>query len=694
MLILTLLNACKDDEKVEPALEDPNFDEFSIVQSITLENQEVPAFSSVIVTFNYPIGKETTLIEESVKYRPKFDSFIASGLSLSNALFTWNADSTQLTIEPELIWPVDTEIAFTVSANWERFTEEGWLEKSEDVVVSSFSIGTVPEIIGSVSIAEDDYLNIFENIQFNTQVSLDTKISNFSPFIEEVTILYKNNTIPSSLKTIQDTNLVEIIPESFFPETDRNEDMTLLIKADWKKKVNDEWVGIAETEETEINFGTRFDDIEIDFLPKKNEGSVSVYFNPSLSFNYQMGEPLELNDRVRPNYTVVRIEDNMAQELNADIVWSADKTSVRFSMVDLLPESLQIKLLVNVHWEKFVDQAWQSLGSDYETQYESTFYTNSITNSELIAISEFDYSYPYPFQINFLKGESGQGYIKLASIESDVENLTINTSSTDLFTVFRDNTSSYYKEVPLTYNQEEKQFDFEIPSDLPNDKMLLADLFGHDGTKPVSLTKIFFGTSFHNTLQEKINAMTILSGARRPLRAGVHELLKSYIEGEVFDEAEVNDLISLEAILEANDYFNNDIYPLIYDGIESGELSLTWRDGSQYGIVPKTAVYIRQYPSDKEASYIDFQNSIRPYITNIGAFIYNQVDIYEKDYQDLREQVSNISNSQRSGWMNLIMSSSFPSIKKGNYDFIIRYTLPGTGEITSEVQMSVSNPVD
>ena len=275
------------------------------------------------------------------------------------------------------------------------------------------------------------------------------------------------------------------------------------------------------------------------------------------------------------------------------------------------------------------------------------------------------------------------------------ENLIKNTPAIDLLAAFSNHANTYYREVALSYNTTEKQFSFNIPDDLLNSKVFRLALFGHDGMKPVLLTKIYFSTSAHNTLQEKVNALTILSGWRRPIRGGVHELGQSYLEGESLDKAEIeNGLVAVEAVLDNNDYYNNEIYPLIYDGIERGELSLTWRDGTTYGVIPKKAMYIRQYPSDKEISFTDFVNGNQPYIMDIGAVIYNLTDVYERDYRDLRDQINNISSLERTEWMNNLMDSAFPTIQKGDYDYVMRYILPGKNVVTSQIAMSVNNPVD
>ena len=696
--ILFVLAACNQNEEEDPTpIADPKFVDFEIVKSVAWESEENTVFSKLVIDFNYPLESEVALGEENVKYRAVFEEISSRISGLPELNYAWSEDLTQLMIEPELNWPPDTDITFDIAAHWERFVEGEWQSRYQETFHASISVGSVPAILGEISIEEGARTSVFTRPRFSTQIDLNTKIGDFSPFVESAHLLNGNDTLPSTLEVVDHSGVFEIVPDAFLPEST---DLKITIEANWKKNVDDRWVTITSStaplvESKEIAFESILEDITVDFFPRDKEQKVSVFYNPWVEFNYDLGVPLAVNPNVRPNYTLVKLEDGSGLELPANLAWDEKTRSMQLKMLDHLPENNMIQLIVDVRWEQLVGQTWETLGADYETKHEATFNTSALAESELVDVSKYAYSYPVPYQVNFLKGETGQGYIKLNEIDQATEDLIKNTPVIDLLAAFSNNANTYSREVALTYSAVEKQFTFGIPDDLLNSKVFRLELFGHDGVKSILLTRIYFATSAHNTLQEKVNALSIISGWRRSLRGGVHELGQTYLEGEVMDKAEIeNGLISVEAVLDNNDYYHHQVYPLIYDGIERGELNLTWRNGSKYGIIPKNAMYIRQYPSDKEINYWDFINGNRPYITDLGAVIYNLVDIYERDYMDLKDQISSIPASERTEWMNNLMGSAFPTIQKGDYDYVMRYILPGTHVITSEIAMSVNNPLD
>ncbi|MEQ9441567.1 MAG: hypothetical protein RIG62_21165 [Cyclobacteriaceae bacterium] len=698
--------ACQPEEEELPLptpAQDPNFIDFEIVQSISLEDEEHAALSRIIVKFNYPMESEVAIGVDSVKYRAVFEGLTSPKVDFSDATYTWNEDLTELLVEPKLNLPPDAELYLTVMSGWERFMDGEWAPRFSTSFFQALEIDPLPAILDAISITEEEAVNIFTIPEFSTHLPEDTEINGFKPFIKKVSLLHNQDTLASTYQPKEEGGY-KIIPASFLPY-DYNKNLKIEIIAQWKKEIDGVWQAAEkfdkpQTETLEVEFETSFKDISVDFIPRGDQALVSVYYNPSVAFNYEMGKPLLTNLNVRPNYTRVRLEDSNALSLAESLSWNENYTSVKFQKQDNLPESEAIKFVVNVQWEQWVDDEWISLGPDYETLHEETFNTNSTEASELIDVSKYAYSYPLAYQVNFLKGETNQGYIKLQQIDSETEALIDNTSAAELFAVFSNNKQTYNREVPLTYNAGEKMFGFSIPDDLLNNDVFTLELYGHDGTKAVLLSKLYFASSAHDTFLEKVNAHDLISGFRRPLREGVHELGQTYLEGdpragELFDKAEIEQgLVIPEAVLSDDRYFHDEIHPLIYDGIERGELSLTWRDGFQYGIIPEKAVYIRQYPSDQEISYSDFIQSKRPYITNAGAFIYNLTDIYEKDYADIRSQISAIPEAERSEWMNTVMSTSFPSIPAGDYAYVLKYTLPGTRTVTSEVSMKVNNPVE
>ncbi len=685
---------CSNDDNLSE-ITDPDFDDFQIVKSLSLQNEEYSVFSGLILSFNYPIEKEISIGKNNVKYRAVFDRIESQDINFTKATFEWNNDQTEVLITPEFNLAPNTTIYFNAVVHWERLIEREWKKVStNEVFIEKLSVEHLPLIIEKGNISENSTVSIFTIPTFSTKISLDTEIHGFKPFIDNAEILVDNEVFPVTFKIKDDRKTIEVIPEEAFL-TESNQ-LQIKIKTSWKKEINGELYHVTDYSNkltTKINFKSRFYDINTNFSPRNSDNKVSIYHTPRIEFDYGMNQSLTINSKIRPAYTLLQLKDSNSNVLSTNLVWDQDNKTVEFNTADNLPENETLTIIANLQWEIFEENEWKPLEPNYTKSHTITFHTNTALESELIDISKFIHSYPIPYQINFLKSETNQGYIFLDNLSQDVNELLQNFDSSNATVIFS-NKSGYNISVPVLYTESDKNFTFSIPDALPNDSIITMELQLFDGHKDIVLTRFFFGTSHYNTLSEKIGSLTRISGWSRPLRDRVHELGQTYIEAkEVFDKVEIQELITIEAVLENDPYYNDIIYPLIYDGLKRGELNLSWRGNSIYDIIPINAMNIRQYPNDKELEYIDYLADRRPYIIDIGAFIYNLPDIYEKDFTDLKNQIKNIAVSQRSDWMNTLLNSQFPPIPKGDYDFVIKYTLPGTNQITSEVSLFVQKPL-
>ena len=156
-LACLILFACNKEEEEPPApmpAEDPNFNEFAIVKSVSLENEAHPAFSRLVVDFSYPLGSEVTIGVDSVKYRAKFEAFSSQEADFSEATYRWNDDSTQLIVEPRLSLPPDVTMTLRVESSWERLIGSEWIARYGNTFPQAIAIDPLPSILGQLSITE------------------------------------------------------------------------------------------------------------------------------------------------------------------------------------------------------------------------------------------------------------------------------------------------------------------------------------------------------------------------------------------------------------------------------------------------------------------------------------------------------------------------------------------------------------
>lgn len=695
-LSILVLISCNQEEEPEPFVNDPNFDDFAIVESIQLTNEENPIFSNLEIKFNYRFNSEVSLANTDIRYRPRFTSITSPNLDLSEEVaFVWSADSTSVTIVPETTLPPSRVIQIRVNTLWERFIDNTWQERGNIAATATFEINEFPEIFDTFSIGEGEVVGVFDRFQFNTKVPLNDPIDQFRPVVEQVSLIFDDETLESAIEPVDDQNQVfEVRPASFLPVAPMDERFQILVKANWQKRIGEEWVNVNETDD-EVAFNTNFVEVVPTLFPAANSTAVSVFENPGVSFDMPIGEPLETNETIRPNLKSISLKDGNGTLINGEIE-KLENGDIRYLLANQLPEMQAFTFSVELQWEQLVDGEWMSVDEQFESEFSSSFTTTTVEESQVLDDFLIAYQYPIANQVNFLKQESPTGYVKLKSNDADLENLLAQTQPEGLLAIFRTHADEYRSEQSLIYNQGEAEFSFDIPADLPNDKVLTLELFADN----VLISKLFFGTSIHDTFEDRLTSLSLRETAVRfPVRNWVDLLLVNFGGQSVdnlLDKAEYDLMVSVELDLEGEDYFENFIFPLIYDGIERNELSLSRDVGPSYRKKIVESVRIRQ--SDYlEVNAENFVNGTRLLETTDftgGGEINNFATFtYDEDYFDVRDQINRMNADDRTDWMNQFLETRRSRVAKGTYKLRLRYTLPGESQPSSEVIVTYENPI-
>jgi hypothetical protein len=211
----------------------------------------------------------------------------------------------------------------------------------------------------------------------------------------------------------------------------------------------------------------------------------------------------------------------------------------------------------------------------------------------------------------------------------------------------------------------------------------------------------YLRSSKYASLSEKVaaqNPTTLLCGLRIPW--GVYYLKGFYEIDEPFDKAELygtsftafKPLVSFEADLSDNKYYNEQAFPIIYEGYPlDGNIFIKNRPSDALGTPPVRAVGIIQSPDDFELD----QNSIAYQNTPTAQYyFYDLFNYMYYDFQDIQQQVANryLSKTTIYPRMEKILWGKFPMIFKGDYKINTRYALPSQQNLNSVKQVTLNNP--
>ncbi|MBX9851398.1 MAG: hypothetical protein K2X86_06520, partial [Cytophagaceae bacterium] len=492
-------------------------------------------------------------------------------------------------------------------------------------------------------------------------------------------------------------------------------------------------------EECQIVGGSVLGGIKVisEITPKASETDVNVFAAPQALFNMPVGKVFEVTD-MDGKVKAFRIKLEKFKlttgrtEIPGVIEWNEAQDVSAIKTYDILPSKTEVKVLVEVSFEERVSGTWRPVFSNGKliTEIKTESFTTGIA-PDYIPASNIAYSYPVNNQFNFYKDETDAGYIKL---KQGMPHLFIVSSEWKQVARFKSGEGSPV-DIPFTYT--DRQINFKIPADISLNKVYTFSLVNVPvasnkavdsnvddvqtqtetedvtvKTKKASGTlqnlqekEIYsynFKTSKYPTFTAKLNAASISLGWRRQLFTGVHELGATVTGDELFDLAEIQGtmetapLIQFEAVLTDNNWYGNYIHPLLYQEYPmNNQIFIQWRQTNTLGVPPAKAVYIRQYPNDRQLESQDITSGSAELGTREAAFVYDLNFYMYKDYQDMQGQAANIYANKpvTNNRIIYLLSTPYPIIKQGAYKVQIKYVMPGTGKINSIKEITINNPV-
>ncbi|NIG56004.1 hypothetical protein [Chitinophaga sp. Cy-1792] len=480
-----------------------------------------------------------------------------------------------------------------------------------------------------------------------------------------------------------------------------------------------------------------------DATPKEGDDEQSIFTAPQIVFNMPVGKVFSLDDdggkshqfRTRLEYMNLR---KGVENIAGSFDWSGDNTVVILNTDACLEPRSAYKLTARVTFEENVNGSWIPYmvdGKVYAEELNNNFTTGNLPDE--IPQNKIRYTYPIKNQLNYYRNEAPgrSGYIQLTQ---------------DLAPMFRPDSSftqtarlipfdgSANIDFPFTYSPGKIAFNLpeamnnntaytfalvnvptEDESDISRNVQSNATNISSGDAGNMSVTtktatrslvvgsekafyQLDFRTSKYNTFSEKLDKMPSPTPYRTVISNGVYELGYQYVSDELFDNNEVDadgnsHVLQMEALLDDNVWYKENIYPMIYNGYPlqpSGTgatpLTITWRRPETLGIPPVRAVYIRQVSTG-----LNLTPGGQTQYTGVSGFVYNLPYVIDRDYSELRNRMANDIYGrlwEYPAGKDVLLLTPYAQLRKGDYKIQIKYVLPGTNVITSTRIITIQNP--
>lgn len=466
-----------------------------------------------------------------------------------------------------------------------------------------------------------------------------------------------------------------------------------------------------------------------DVTPADKSDGVDVFTAPQAAFNMSVGKVFEVEDdngkrSYRSRLSAFTITDN-GTAIPGVLKWNDNGDIVSFYSKEILPSNRPLKAYVKITFEEVVNGTWQTYYADgKECIEEKTVAFTTGTAPDYIPVSNLANTYPVMNQKNFYRDEYPQGFITLRrgqsylfdprwkyevriadaggntlktnmSYDSINQVIRYNQAALALGTAYRFDIIAIPPNAAATdtvavYKQPEKEESEDGSYEVANNKAQVVTR--GDVTK--SLLNYSFRSSVHKTFAEKMGKLKLKDGLYERVTSDVIRLLADVGDYEGFEVAEMtgNDgtgfspLVTATATLE-DAYFGSDINPLLYQNYqENGEITIANRDVNVLGVVPDKALLIMpSYLAEAAAGGVTSW-----YKTRI-PYLYDLPFIYKADFIDMQTRaVQQYIRTGDAGAANVLLNSSFPFMRYGNYKVKYQYVLPD-GTKTSNAMFDYYN---
>jgi hypothetical protein len=470
-----------------------------------------------------------------------------------------------------------------------------------------------------------------------------------------------------------------------------------------------------------------------DVTPKQSSTDVDVFAVPQAAFSMKVNEAFVIpEDSGDVTYKVIlekfKVFDG-TKEIPGVFEWSSMKDRVNFVSTDILPPHKELKVQVEVSFQKMVNGTFQPVKVDGKiaTEYEERLFTTGGAPNH-IPLTNIKYSYPIVDQKYFLEEEYPKGYIQLkrgqdylfedANWETSIKMDQDGTSNSKPV-AFNYDTSSNEVYYNLPNIDQDKKYNFSIVSNLKqntaksttlNTKTNTISDEGNDiqikenqadalskAEGSIDRLNYSFNTSKYKTFASKMNAINTQNYNFGVLYSDVIYLTNTISSQEAFDLVELSGvtysdgkaLVTAESKLN-DQYYATDIYPYLYkDYPLNGSFAISNRDTSELGVIPAKAIPLNAY------YMTSIENDVNQSWTKGNfPFKYNMPLLYKQDWVDLSNQIVNSYVNGEAGATAIaqrFINNNFQFMRYGNYEIVMKYNLPGNKQANEFVYKYKNN---
>ena len=482
-------------------------------------------------------------------------------------------------------------------------------------------------------------------------------------------------------------------------------------------------------------------DLIAGLTPADKSDEVDVFTSPQAVFNMPVNRAFNLKDmagvthRYRIKLDYFRIM-NGANRIAAQQEWNEDLTVVALNPVEFMPALTELRVEAKIIFQEWKNGVWEAVIFEGEPLTEAKSYTFTTgPQPDYIVEQRVEYTYPLREMVNFHRDEWGNGFIQLNADQGYLFNHSPDWQQVAKFTPEGGGASLYTQ---VYWQPQNKRVFFAIPAalqldtrydlelrDMPRSSPELVDAnvqtvtesdeeSGMDiTTQQVTgtlerdqeqlLYELTFRTSKYATLAQKIEARQITSVQskslyRRNYLAQNFTLDEYFEEREILGNASIDPLVRWEASTTNNRYYDNVMYPLVYDDYPNYYFDILYRDLDELGLPPVRAMYLAGEP------WVTLDGAMPGYTYNI-ELQYSMPLVFYRDFNDLYQQIfrSKAVADSRTRRTNSAITSSIgiaesedptiqpvtaraqrildgklpPEITFGSYPVTIKYYIPG-----------------
>ncbi len=468
-----------------------------------------------------------------------------------------------------------------------------------------------------------------------------------------------------------------------------------------------------------------------DLTPGDGAGDIDVFAAPQAAFALKVNEPIVLpEDDGDHVYKVIlekfNVTDESGKEIVGELEWAQTNDRATFISDDILPPDAKLKVAVEVSFQEKINGAFQTIleeGQKAIEVEERNFTTGGAPDH--IPLHNIQFSYPVVDQQLFYPNEYGTGYIQLQR----GQDYLFDSSQWRSFVKYIDENGKI-EESEFNYNTSDNKVSYSVPKIEKSTNYIMSIIsstkssgdsgaqattettdYGDENTVEVRQNKAEnvlkegeierlaydFKSSSYKTFADKVKSIKTSEDSWGKINSTVIYLTSRINPNEGFDIVELTGnkytenkaLVTVESDLQDN-YFTEDIDPILYQKYTSGTTYSIRRDPTILGYKPKKALPILTSYLTSLENNVDLEWRATRF-----PFRYNLPVEYYIDYLDVRDRVMNDYAAglipSNSPFLSII-GEDYKFMRTGKYTIKLQYYLPGGVKGTS-ANYKYKNPI-